>query len=223
MNIIEYADREMAAIDLANVLADDLKTALDHSGRASLVVPGGTTPGPVFDSLCAADLDWSRVSVIASDERCVPMTSSRSNAKLISERLLTGRAAVARYVPLYLPAPTPEDILPSVQSDLAPDLPISVLLLGMGADMHTASLFPGVDGLQAALEPDAPPLAVMRPDSQPEARISFSAPYLNGAINKHLVIFGRDKQDALLRAQSLPPEEAPINAVLSGMTVHWAP
>jgi 6-phosphogluconolactonase len=89
--------------------------------------------------------------------------------------------------------------------------------------MHTASLFPGVDGLEAALAPNAPILAVMRPDSQPEPRISLSARVLDAAISKHLVIYGDAKREALERAKSLPPEEAPIQAVLSEMTVHWAP
>lgn len=223
MNIIEYSDRDMAAIDLAGTLAEDLETCLETHEFASFVVPGGTTPGPIFDALCAADLDWSRVRVIASDERCVPLVSPRSNAKLIQERLLSSRAAAATFVPLYVPAETPEAILPEIEAALAPILPISVLLLGMGADMHTASLFPGVAGLEQVLASDAPTLAVLRPDSQPEARISLSAPVLDGALNKHLVIFGDDKRAALDRARTLPHTEAPVGAVLTEMNVHWAP
>lgn len=221
--LIEYADRDMASLDLAQSLAEDLETALAAHAIVSFAVPGGTTPGPVFDALCAADLDWSRVRVFPSDERCVPVVSPRSNAKLIGERLLQNRASAAQFIPLYVPAATPEEVIPDIESVLAPVLPISVLLLGMGADMHTASLFPDVDGLDAALDPDAGTLAVMRPASQPEARMSLTARVLNAAINKHLVIFGQDKRDALMKAQSLAPSEAPIASVLSGMTVHWAP
>ena len=89
--------------------------------------------------------------------------------------------------------------------------------------MHTASLFPGVAGLEAALEPSSPALAILRPESQPEARISLSARVLDSAISKHLVIFGDDKLRALERAMTLPPEEAPIQAVLSETVVHWSP
>lgn len=222
MNIQEYADRDMLAIDVANALAGELEAALLHNDIVALAVPGGTTPGPIFDNLCAADLDWDRVRVLPTDERCVPAESDRSNERLIRERLLTNRAAAAEFVPLFIPGKSPEDILPEIEALIAPVLPLSVLVLGMGDDMHTASLFPGMAGLDAALDGDAPPLAVARPQSQPEARITLTAPVLNGALSKHLVIFGPKKRDALERAMSLPPEEAPIAAVLDGITVHWA-
>ncbi|MEY8831325.1 6-phosphogluconolactonase [Sedimentitalea sp. XS_ASV28] len=222
MNIVEYADRELAAIDLANTLAGSLESVLLTHDHASLAVPGGTTPGPIFDALCAADLDWSRVHVFATDERWVPQDDPRSNAGLIAARLLTGRAAAATLLPFHVPDSEPDSVLPEVAARLEPDLPISVLLLGMGEDMHTASLFPGADGLQAALADDAPILSVLRPATVPETRVSLSARVLNGAMAKHLVIFGAEKRAALERAQDLPPEDAPVRAVLDEMTIHWA-
>ncbi|UWR46617.1 6-phosphogluconolactonase [Phaeobacter inhibens] len=223
MNIIEYADRDMLAINVANQLAGDLKTHLLHHDSASFAVAGGTTPAPIFDDLCAADIDWARVRLMATDERWVPADSERSNARMIRERLLVNRAASATFVPFHVPARAPEDVLAEVESLIEPDLPLSVVLLGMGEDMHTASLFPGVRGLSEALAADAPVLAVMRPDSQPEPRVSLSARVLDAAIAKHLVIYGEAKREALETAKSRPPEEAPIQAVLSEMTVHWAP
>ncbi|WP_419738040.1 6-phosphogluconolactonase [Ruegeria sp.] len=222
MNIQEYADRDMLAIDVANALAGELEAALLHDDTVALAVPGGTTPGPVFDVLCAADLDWARIRVLPTDERCVPADSDRSNERLIRERLLTNRASVAQYVPLYVPGAAPEDALPEIESLIAPVLPLSVLVLGMGGDMHTASLFPGMQGLADALDSNAPTLAVARTDVQPEPRITLTAPVLDGALSKHLIIFGAEKREALEKAMSLPPEEAPIAAVLGGMTVHWA-
>ncbi|KUJ81950.1 6-phosphogluconolactonase [Ruegeria profundi] len=222
MKLQEYADRDMLAIDVANVLAGNLESALLNHDLVSLAVPGGTTPGPIFDVLCAADLEWDRVQVLPTDERCVPGDHERSNERLIRERLLTNRASVAQYIPLYVPGKDPEDVLPELESLIAPLRPLSVLVLGMGEDMHTASLFPGMEGLEAALDSNAPPLAIARTEVQPEARITLTAPVLDGALSKHLIIFGAAKRDALDRAMSLPPEEAPIAAVLSGMTVHWA-
>ncbi len=222
MNIQEYADRDMLAIDVANALAGELEAALLHDDTVALAVPGGTTPGPVFDVLCAADLDWARIRVLPTDERCVPADSDRSNERLIRERLLTNRASVAQYVPLYVPGAAPEDALPEIESLIAPVLPLSVLVLGMGGDMHTASLFPGMQGLAEALDSNAPTLVVARTDVQPEPRITLTAPVLDGALSKHLIIFGAEKREALEKAMSLPPEEAPIAAVLGGMTVHWA-
>ena len=100
MNFIEYADRDMLAIDLANTLAGELETALLHHETVSFAVPGGSTPGPVFDALCAANVDWERVHVFATDERWVPEDNTRSNARLIRERLLVNRAAAAAGKPL---------------------------------------------------------------------------------------------------------------------------
>lgn len=223
MKIIEYPDRDMVAINVANRLAGDLKNHLLSHGSASIAVAGGSTPAPIFDDLCAADIDWSRVRVMATDERWVASNSARSNARMISERLLVDRAAAAQFLPFHVPNCDPEDVIDQVETLIAPELPLSVLLLGMGEDMHTASLFPGVQGLAAALSPTAPALAILRPDSQPEARISLSARVLDAAISKHLVIFGTEKRRALERALTLPPEEAPIQAVLTETSVHWAP
>lgn len=222
MRVIEYPDRDMMMIDLANQLAGDLKAALLHEDRACLTVPGGTTPGPVFDHLCAADLPWDRVDVMLSDERWVPTGSDRSNTRLLRDRLLVNRAAAARYLPLYEPAPTPEDVLPELEAMIAPQLPIEVLLLGMGADMHTASLFPGADNLDMALDAHAPILVPMRAPGAAEPRVTLSARILDGAIKKHVVITGTEKRAAFEAAQKLDAKEAPICAVLTGATVHWA-
>ncbi len=222
MNLVEYADRDMLAIDVASSLAGALENALFNHDYASLAVPGGTTPGPVFDALCAADIDWSRVHVMPTDERWVPHDHDRSNARLIKERLLTSRAAAAQYVSFYKDGADPHAALPDLETQLEAEMPISVLLLGMGGDMHCASLFPGAPELGPALAQDAPILSVQNPPTQDETRISLNAPFLNGAMSKHLLITGDDKRIALERAMTLPPEEAPINAVLTDMTVHWA-
>lgn len=223
MRIIDYPDRDLLAIDVANKLAGELKNALLRNDRASLAVPGGTTPGPIFDALCAADLDWSRVRVFPTDERWVPQDDPRSNAGLIARRLLTSRAAAARFLPLYAPADDPDDVLPELTAELVPELPISVLLLGMGADGHVASLFPGAPELAQGLAPDAPILVAQTPPSQPERRVSLSARVLADAMSKHLLITGQDKRARLDQALTEAPEDAPVAAVLDGMTVHWAP
>lgn len=223
MNFIEYPDREMMMIDLANLLAGEISGVLRHEDSASFVVPGGTTPGPIFDVLCAVDLDWGRVSVMLSDERWVPETSERSNTRLLKERLLVERAAQANLLPLYAAADAPEEKIDELEQAISPALPISVLLLGMGDDMHTASLFPGADKLAEALAPDAPVLMPMRAPGAPEPRITLTAPVLAGAISKHIVITGPKKRQALERATSLGDTmQAPVAAVLKDATVHWA-
>lgn len=222
LNILEYPDSDMLAIDVANVLAGELESYLFNNDTVSFAVSGGNTPGPIFDALCGVALDWGRVHVLPTDERWVPPSHERSNERLIRERLLTDRAAGAVFVPLWRDLEQPEDAVEAISEDLAPLLPISILMLGMGPDMHTASLFPHAPGLEAALAPNAPAVSVLRPETQPEVRMSLSAHVLDGAMSKHLVITGSDKREALERARSLPPEEAPIQAVLSDLTVHWA-
>lgn len=113
-------------------------------------------------------------------------------------------------------------MLEALADGLRPHLPISVLLLGMGTDMHTASLFPGADRLEEALAPTAPILLPMRAEAAGEPRITLTAPVLRGAFNIHILITGAEKRAALERAMTLSPMEAPVRAVLDNATVHWA-
>ena len=221
-DLIDYPDREMLAIDLANQLAGDLRTALSHDERAVFSVPGGSSPGPVFDALCAADLDWDRVDVLLNDERWVDEDHPRSNTALLRRRLLTEGAADASLLPLYAPYPAPEGALDLLSPAIEERLPLSVLLLGMGEDGHTASLFPGADQLTKALAPEAPPLLAMRAPGAPEPRITLSARVLNGALKKHILIFGAQKRAVLEAARHADPADMPVRAVLDGAIVHWA-
>jgi 6-phosphogluconolactonase len=217
-----YPDREMMMLSLADRIAGQLGEFLRRDGKATLSVPGGTTPGPIFDTLSGVDIDWANVAVVLNDERWVPESSDRSNTRLVRQRLIRGRAAQARLIPLYAPAETPEEMLPALEDGLRPHLPISVLLLGMGADMHTASLFPGADRLEDALAPNAPILLPMRAAAAGEPRITLTAPVLKSAFHTHILITGPEKRAALDRALTLPPSEAPVRAVLDSATVHWA-
>ena len=221
MQFIEYADAELMMMDLANTLASQLRQALAMGARASLAVPGGTSPGPIFDSLCAVDIDWARVDIMLTDERWLPESSDRSNTRLLRQRLLTNRAAAAHLVPLYAEAATPEEKLTELEAGVAATLPLSVVLLGMGVDMHTASIFPGADRLHDALT-GAGLLIPMRAPGAPEPRMTLSAAVLNGAMSRHIVITGAEKRAAFERAKGLTPAEAPVAAVLKGATIHWA-
>lgn len=219
---ITYPDRDLLMIGLADTLASELREAIRQEGSATFSVPGGTTPGPVFDVLAEQDIGWRNIAVVLNDERWVPEDSPRSNTGLLRRRLLTGKASEATLIPLYADAPAPEGALEGLADGLAAHLPISVLLLGMGADMHTASLFPGADNLQAALEPHAPPLMAMRADAAGEPRITLTAPVLQAAMNIHILITGQEKRDALECATRLSMQAAPVACVLNQATVHWA-
>lgn len=223
MTLVTYPDREMLMVALADTIASQLRETLAREGRAVLSVPGGTTPGPVFDILSGVALDWENISVLLNDERWVPEDSPRSNTRLLRERLLRDRAAAAQLVPLYAPAPRPEDRLDELAAGVAAVLPITVLLLGMGADMHTASLFPGADRLAEALSPEAPVLMALRAEAAGEPRITLTAPALRSAMHCHILITGDEKRAALDRAAQLPEAEAPVRIVLNTATIHWAP
>ena len=222
MNFHDYPDREFLYLRLANKIASQLGDVLRREGRASLCVPGGSTPGPIFDTLSGVDLDWENVTVFLNDERWVPEDNARSNTRLLRQRLLTGRAAAANYAPLYAPTEQPEDAMDALIEGVEPHLPISVLLLGMGTDMHTASLVPGADRLEEALSDKAPVLLPMRAEGAGEPRVTLTARPLKQAIYSHLLITGPEKRAALERAEKLSPTEAPIRAFLNDIAVHWA-
>ena len=224
MKFVEYADRDMMIISLSNILAGEIVQALTGGDYVTFVVPGGTTPGPIFDTLSNVKLDWSRVNVMLSDERWVPQASPRSNTRLLIERLFVNEAQDAGYLPIYAAAKDPDEVTGILARAIEPRLPVGIALLGMGDDMHTASLFPGAADLAAALAPDAPILLPMRAPGDAEARVTVSARVLDGALSKHVLITGQAKRDALEKAQDIgDPMQAPILSVLAGATVHWAP
>ena len=221
-----YPDRDTMMRDLAVLVANQLRGALASKHRATLAVPGGTTPAPFLEALSLADLNWQNVDVMPTDERVVLEGSPRSNTRLIRETLLQNRAAEAHMVHFHAAVSGLDLVLEAVSARIEAVLPVDVLVLGMGADMHAASLFPGARGLELALAEDAPDLVVMHPEGQPEARLSLSARVLRGASVIHILIAGADKAAALEAAlQDGPVSEAPVRAVFDApcpVTVHYA-
>lgn len=218
----EYIDVDMMVIALAGALSRDLRAALGRRERVLLCVPGGTSPGPVFDLLAAVELDWSRVDVVLSDERWVPEDHPRSNAALVRRHLLQGPASAARLLPMWRADLDPEEAAARLSTELAPQLPLDVALLGMGTDMHTASLFPGAPRLDLALADDAPPVLAVEAPGQPEMRLTLTAPVLRKAFALHLMITGPEKRAALEQAKGTDPLDAPVAALLDQAFVHWA-
>ena len=216
-----YPSRVALAGAVADLVAGLLAGRIAAAGRAHLAVPGGTTPGPMLARLGQAALDWDRVAVTLTDERWVGHASDRSNQRLLAGTLFAGPAAAAEFVPLYGATADPGASLPDICRALERlVLPLDVAVLGMGADMHTASLFPGAVGLAEALAPDAPPAVAITAPGQPERRVTLSARALT-APHRHILITGAEKLAALDRAAGADPATAPVAALLPGATVHY--
>ena len=139
------------------VLADEIVARLDAgvaaNGVASFAVSGGTTPGILFDRLSQQHAPWEKVWITLSDERWIPPTRDGSNEHLVRTRLLRDKAATAHFVPLKTEASTPEAGESKADAAVrAMHKPFDVILLGMGDDGHTASLYPGAPELVSALD-----------------------------------------------------------------------
>lgn len=223
----DYLDRAALAQGLAIRVAGELTTALTWQKRALLAVPGGTTPGLFLEALSRTELEWDRVDVILTDERWVPVDSPRSNFRLLRTTLLKNRAASAHAISLYREAESPEDRLDEIEAEVRQLLPIDVCVLGMGADGHTASLFPQGDRLGEALAEDGTRAVLpLRAPGADEPRITLTAPVLRGARHIHLLIAGAEKVRTLEEALRPGPwVEAPVRAALgaAGCDVHYAP
>lgn len=217
-----FASAGEAAQALADAVAADLAAALRARPAASLVVSGGRSPVAFFELLRQAPLDWGRVSITLVDERWVPPEHADSNARLVAEHLLQGPAATARFVSLWNGAPTPADAVPERSAVIvALPRPFDAVVLGMGEDGHTASLFPGMAGLDAALDPTFDALLVATvPPTAAHARVSFTLRALLDSRRIYLPLGGAAKQ-AVYR-EALATRDArrwPIAAVLSQATV----
>lgn len=221
------ADAERHARALAERVAHALRTAIGTRGAATLVVSGGRSPVRFFECLSEQELDWERVLISLADERWVPVGDPHSNAGLVRGHLLRGRAAKAKFIGLYQPAASLEAAAHMANEALALlPMPIDVLLLGMGEDGHTASLFPGSPNLAAALDRDCPRrcLPLQAPD-EPHQRLCMTLPLLGSARLVLLHIGGEAKLTTLRSALAgKDPLQMPIRAFLhSPLEIYWHP
>ena len=223
-------DPAALATRLAGDIEARLRVALAARASASLVVSGGKSPIAFFQCLARADLDWQRVWITLADERWVDPASPDSNERTVREHLMQGPAEHASFVSLKTPAASPEAALGDRAAVLAAmPRPFDVMVLGMGEDGHTASLFPGAGNLAEALDLAAPPAPVaITPPVAAHRRISFNLAAVLDARFIALPIQGASKRAVFERAaQGASPHELPIAAVLNHapvpVDVYWAP
>jgi 6-phosphogluconolactonase len=218
---------------LARQIAAWVGEAVAERGQASLAVCGGSTPGPLYQVLSGLAAPWERVTVTLTDERWVGFEHPLSNARLVRARLIRDRASRARFVPLKTARGEPELAEPEVDAALrAIARPFELVLLGLGEDGHTASLFAHAQGLSAALNLADPALArAIRPtppaDPEPP-RMSLSLRAILDSRRIVLLITGEAKWAVYRRAREAGDVETmPIRAVLrqdqTPVQVWWAP
>lgn len=221
-------DAATLAHQLAQVVAGQLRQAVARRGQALLVVSGGSTPVPFFEALSTCELPWSRVVVTLADERWLPDTHPDSNARLVRAHLLQGAATEARFVPLFNGAPHPAQGLPALEAELVRlPWPADVVILGMGADGHTASLFPHAPELSEALAPEGAGrcVAVSAPQAPnvPVPRVSLNACTLLDTRQLMLHLTGEAKLTLLRQAAASCDRQAwPIALAVCQSTVPCA-
>lgn len=230
LHLHEFTNGAVLAERLADQVAYRLAAAIEERGAAWLAVSGGSTPKTFFQALSRREIDWARITVTLVDERFVSAENPRSNHMLVRDNLLREKASAARFIPLFHDCPDIEDAAAIATRETAVvGGPFDAVILGMGADGHTASFFPNGDNLAKALDPATPRCVMtMKAGGAEEPRLTFSFSSLTDARYLVLHIEGAQKKDVLEQAYRGTDEtEMPIRAILnravSPVEIYWAP
>jgi 6-phosphogluconolactonase len=207
MKLLSFSDRISASTAAASWLATELDRALAQAGNVGLIVSGGSTPGYCLSLLSEADIDWHRVQVSLTDERCVPVTDSASNEKMVRETLLRLAAADASFR----------------QVGELETSNIVCSLVGMGEDGHFASIFPDNPRLAELLDPGSPPLSfsVSTVGSEYKRR-TVNLSYLLQGDAVALLVFGEAKKRIIDNSDGFPVA-ALLKQACIPVHVFWAP
>lgn len=228
MNLKEFENTSALDIALADEVSNRLKESIDQRGSASLVVSGGRTPLGFFHTLSQQSLDWSKVIVTLADERWVEADHKDSNEKLVRENLLINNANQAQFLALKNTAETASEGCAELENSLSGMDAFTVVILGMGDDGHTASLFPSTPTLATGLDMDSGLNCVaVTPLDAPHERMSLTLPRLLNCDYLAVHISGASKQRVLQQAGAgTSVTELPIRSILqqeiSPVTIYWA-
>ena len=210
-----FDNRTLASQAAANHVATAIVEQLANSRQASIVVGGGSSPEECFAILANTDIDWRRVHILPSDERCVPREHEASNAGMIQRLLVANRAAEANLLALYNHELSAEEQCSDVEKCLTSMIrPFAISLLGMGADGHFASLFADAQQITEGLDPDSDRNCMLvRTAASKHLRVSLT---LNALINSNeilLLFFGDTKRDVYEQAKR-PDSAYPLSKLL---------
>ncbi|WP_133471095.1 6-phosphogluconolactonase [Paraglaciecola marina] len=205
-----------------------LRDGIEENGRASLIVSGGRTPAALFEALSKVSLAWDLVDISLADERWVDNGNDASNEKMLREKLLINNAVNANFFPLKTHHANANEAVQQCASNLQDiHTPFDVVILGMGEDGHTASLFPCSEQISEGLDLESGQSYIaVQPTTAPNQRMSLTLPALLNSQQIFLHLTGDSKKEVLDLALSGDNEmEMPIRAVLNNADVEllWAP
>ncbi|PLC51266.1 6-phosphogluconolactonase [Pollutimonas subterranea] len=215
--------------DYLNTMVDKvssvLANAIEHTGCAGLAVSGGRSPVPLFERLSLEALPWEKIHITLVDERFVPPDHPDSNERLVRTHLLKNRARQARFTGLVS---HPGDLALCLQDANRQTHAISLAVLGMGDDGHTASLFPEAPQLEQALDTQASHRYVhVSPAHAPHERISMTLAALLASGHLLLAISGPHKRRIAEQAALQATPRLPVSYLISQsgvpLDVYWHP
>ncbi|MDB5706960.1 MAG: 6-phosphogluconolactonase [Sphingomonas bacterium] len=227
----DYDDAAEMAAAVAGDIAFVIESAIDARGGCVIALAGGKTPLPIYEKLAATKLDWKRVTIIPTDERIVPLGDPLSNITAIGKAFLPKGA---RVIPIVSEAAKDYRAAGKAADARLGDhhWPLDLCLLGVGADGHTASIFPGPDYEEAIAGPrERRALGVMpdpMPADAPVARITLSRAAIVSAKALMIAVTGDAKRKVIEAAIKQGPSSAyPIGRVLADaelpVDIHWSP
>lgn len=216
-----FATLAEASEALAEAVAIRLRALLAAQGRASLAVPGGTTPVRFLAALGRQDLPWEKVMLMPTDERFVAADDAASNERMIREQFAPLREGRVGFLSFHGHGSDIEAAAAVLCAELAEVPPLDLLVSGMGADGHVASLFPGGEaGFLAASDSG---IVIAHPPGLPP-RLSLSPARLTGAGWASLLVSGAVKE-AVLKTAPERTTPLPVDLLLGrerGLDVYWA-
>ena len=226
----DYDDAEELAAAVAGDVGFIIESALDARGQALIALPGGKTPIPIYEKLAKAKIDWKKVTIIPTDDRLVAMTDPLSNAAMIAKAFLPKGA---RVLPITTDKAADHRMAGKAADARLQELhwPLDLVWLGVGADGHTASIFPGPDLDEALNGPNARRAVGVLPDplpaDAPVARVTLTKAAIISARTLMLVVTGNDKRKLIERAiEDGASSNIPIGRVLAeadqAIDIHWS-